>query len=64
MDRGTSTGLKASLILINAGATINQHIYINILRDEVFFFSEKKVTRNKGITLQQNGTTSHTAKLI
>ena len=46
-----STDLKTLLIFINAGIKINQHIYLNILKDKVASLV-KKVTENEEITLQ------------
>ena len=58
-----STGLKTPLIFIEAGVKINQHAYLKMLKGKVVPWV-KKVTGNKGITLQQDGATPHTAKLV
>ena len=58
-----STGLKTPLIFMEAGVKINQHTYLNTLKGKVVSWV-KKVTRNKGITLHQDGATSHTARLV
>ena len=59
----TSTGLKTLLIFIEAGVKINQHSYLKMLKCKVVPWV-KKVTGNKGITLQQDGATPHTATLV
>ena len=62
--RVTSTGLKTPLIFIEAGVKINhQHAYRKKLKGKVVSLV-KKVTGNKGITLQQDGATPHTARLV
>ena len=58
-----STGLKTPLIFIEAGVKINQHAYLKMLKGEVVPWV-KKVIGNKGITLQQDRATPHTARLI
>ena len=58
-----STGLKTPLIFIEAGVKINQHAYLKMLKGKVVPWV-KKVTGNKGITLQQSGATPHTARLV
>ena len=47
----TSTGLKTLLIFIEASVKINQDAYLKMLKGKVVPWV-KKVTRNKGITLQ------------
>ena len=59
----TSTGLKTPLIFMEAGVKINQPAYLKMLKGKVVPWV-KKVTGNKGITLQQDGATSHTARLV
>ena len=59
----TSTGLKTPLIFIEDGVKINQHVYLKMLKDKVVPWV-RKVTGNEGITFQQDGATSHTARLV
>jgi len=59
----TSTGLKTPLIFIDEGVKINQHVYLNMLKDKVVPWVEN-VVGNDGITLQQDGATSHTARMV
>ena len=59
----TSTGLKTPLIFIEADVKINQHAFLKMIKSKVVPWV-KKVTGNKGITLQQDGATSHTPKLV
>ena len=62
-DGVTSWGQKASLIFIEGGLKINQHIYLAILKDEVLLLVKKPIG-NSGLTLQQDGATSHIAKTV
>ena len=59
----TSTGLKTFLIFMEAGVKTNQHAYLKTLKAKVVPWV-KKVTENKGITLQQDRATPHTARLV
>ena len=59
----TSTGLKTPLIFIEAGVKINQHAYLKMLKGKVVSWV-KKITGNKENTLQQDGATPHTARLV
>jgi len=59
----TSTGLKSPLIFIDEGVKINQHVYLKMLKDKVVPWVET-VVGNDGITLQQDGATSHTARMV
>lgn len=59
----TSCGLKTPLFFIEEGVKINQHVYLDLLRDKVLPWVESNL-RAKGVTLQQDGATSHTAKMV
>ena len=61
--RVMSTGLKTPLIFIEAGVKINQHAYLKMLKGKVVPWV-KKGTGNKGITLQQDGATCQSARLV
>ena len=58
-----STSLKIPIFFIDAGVKINQHVYLNMLKGKVAPWV-KKVSENEGITFQQDGATSHTARLV
>ena len=62
-DGVTSCGRKATLIFIEGGVKINQHVYLTTLKDEVLPLVKKRMG-NSGVTLQQDGATSHTAKTV
>ena len=62
-DDVTSCGQKAPLIFIEGGVKINQHVYLATLKDEVLPLVKKHMG-NSGVTLQQDGATSHTAKTV
>ena len=59
----TSSGLKTPLIFIDVGVKINQHVYLDMLKDKVFPWVQKAMGET-GITFQQDGATSHTAKKV
>ena len=59
----TSTGLKTPLIFIDEGVKINQTIYRRMLEEKVIPWVQETVGE-EGITLQQDGATSHTAKAV
>ena len=59
----TSGGHKTPLIFIEKGVKINQHVYLAMLRDKVIPWVDE-VIGDSGVTLQQDGATSHTAKLV
>ena len=59
----TSTGLKTPLIFIDEGVKINQTIYRWMLEEKVIPWVQETVGE-EGITLQQDGATSHTAKAV
>ena len=62
-DGVTSCGQKATLIFIEGGVKINQHVYLATLKNEVLPLVKKRM-ENSGATLQQDGATSHTAKTV
>ena len=62
-DGVTSCGRKAPLIFIEGGVKIYQHVYLATLKDEVLLLVKKRMG-NSGVTLQQDGATSHTAKIV
>ena len=59
----TSSGHKTSLVFIQEGVKINQHIYLSLLKDTVVPW-EEKTFGDAGVTLQQDGATSHSAKTV
>ena len=59
----TLRGQKTPLIFIEEGVEINQHVYLAMLIEEVLLWV-KKTMENSGVTLQQDGATSHTAKMV
>ena len=59
----TSSGLKTPLIFIDVGVKINQHVYLDMLKHKVFAWVQKAMGET-GITFQQDGATSHTAKKV
>ena len=59
----TSCGQKAPLIFIEGGVKINQHVYLATLKDEVLLLVKKR-KENNGVTLLQDGATSHAAKMV
>ena len=59
----TSSGHKTPLVFIQEGVKINQHIYLSLLKDTVVPWKEKTFG-DAGVTLQQDGATSHSAKTV
>jgi len=59
----TSCGLKTPLVFIEQGVKVNQHLYLAMLKDSVIPWIERSLG-DSGVTLQQDGATSHTAKLV
>ena len=59
----TATGLKTPLIFIEEGVKINQHVYLKMLKDTALPWVNE-VAGEEGITFQQDGATSHTAKMV
>ena len=59
----TSCGQKTPLIFIEGLVKVDQHIYLPILKDKVLLWVKKSMG-NSGVTLQQDVTTSHTAKIV
>ena len=60
---GTSSGEKTPLIFIEEGVQINQHVYLNMLKEQLVPWINATF-KESGITLQQDGATSHTANLV
>ena len=58
-----STGEKTTLLFIEEGVGINQHVYLNLLK-ELLVPPIIATFKESGITLQQDGVTSHTANLV
>ena len=59
----TSCGLKTPLIFIEEGVKINQHVYLGLLRDQVVSWVQNTIG-DGSLTLQQDGVTSHSAKMV
>ena len=59
----TSTGEKTPLIFIEEGVKVNQHVYLKMLKKKLVHWIDVTF-REDGITLQQDGTTSHTANIV
>ena len=59
----TSKGLKTPLIFIEEGVKINQTVYRRMLEEKVLPWVQE-VVGEQGVTLQQDGATSHTANLV
>ena len=59
----TSKGLKTPLIFIEEGVKINQTVYKRMLEEKVLPWVQE-VVGEQGVTLQQDGATSHTANSV
>ena len=59
----TSKGLKTPLIFIEEGVKINQTVYRRMLEEKVLPWVQE-VVGEQGVTLQQEGATSHTANSV
>ena len=59
----TSCGQKTPLIFINQGVKINQHVYLEMIKNKVLPRVDETFG-NTGVTFQQDGAISHTAKLV
>ena len=59
----TSKGLKTPLIFIEEGVKINQTVYRRMLEEKVLPWVQEVVGK-QGVTLQQDGATSHTANSV
>ena len=59
----TSCGLETPLIFIEEGVKINQHVYLGLLRDQVVPWVQSTIG-DGGLTLQQDGMTSHSTKMV
>ena len=58
-----STGEKTSLFFIEEGVKVNQHMYLELLGDKLVPWVNTTFGES-GITVQQDGATSHTASLV
>ena len=58
-----STGEKDSLFFIEEGVIVNQHVYLELLRDKLVPWVNTTFGESR-ITLQKDGATSHTANLV
>ena len=59
----TSKGLKTPFIFIEEGVKINQTVYRRMLEEKVLPWVQE-VVGEQGVTLQQDGATSHTANSV
>ena len=59
----TSTGKKTPLFFNEEGVKVNQHVYLELLREKLVPWVNATFEEG-GITLQQDGATSHTANLV
>ena len=59
----TSCGQKTPLIFIDQGVKINQHVYLEMIKNKVLPRVDETFG-NTGVTFQQDGAISHTAKLV
>ena len=59
----TSTGEKTPLFFIEEGVKVNQHVYLELLKEKLVPWVNATFEEG-GITLQQDGATSHTANLV
>ena len=59
----TSTSEKTPLIFIEEGAKINQHVYLNMLNEQLVPCINASF-KESGTTIQQDGATSHTVNLV
>mgnify|MGYP000504172705 CR=1 FL=1 len=59
----TSSGLKTPLIFVEDGVKINQHVYLDMLKDRVVPWVNA-LPCDEDVTLQQGGATAHTAELV
>ena len=58
-----STGKKTPLFFIEERVKVNQHVYLKLLRDKLVTWLNTMFGES-GITLEQDGATSHTANLV
>ena len=59
----TLTGEKTPFIFIEKGVKINQHLYLKFLKEQLIPWINR-IFKETGITLQQDGATSHTANVV
>ena len=60
---GTSNGLKTPLSFVEDGVKVNQHVYLDMLKNRVLPWINS-LPGNQAVTLQQDGATAHTAKMV
>ena len=58
----TSSGMKTPMAFAEDGVKINQHVNLNMLKDNVVSWIFALILIN-GWTIQQDGVTAHTAKI-
>ena len=58
-----SSGLKTPLVFVEDGVKINQHVYLKMLKEKVVPWMNTLALKNN-LTLQQDGATAHTAKIV
>ena len=59
----TNTGEKTPLIFIEEGVKVNQHVYLDLLKNKLVSWINATFGKS-GIILQQDGATSHTANRV
>ena len=59
----TSSGQKSPLIFVEDGVKVNQHVYLDMLKEKVLPWVDT-LPGDEGVTLQQDGATAHTANLV
>ena len=59
----TSNGLKTMLIFVEDGAKVNLQVYLDMLKNRVLPWINS-LPGNQAVTLQQDGATAHTAKMV
>ena len=59
----TPSGVKTPLIFVEDGVEINQHVYLDMLKDRVVLWVNA-LPEDEGVTLQQDGATPHASKLV
>ena len=59
----TSNGLKPPFIFVEDGVKVNQHVYLDMLKNRVLPWINS-LPGNQAVTLQQDGATAHTAKMV
>ena len=59
----TATGIKTPLVFIDEGIKINEDTYLKLLKENLLPWINLTFGKG-GITLQQDGATSHMANLV